>query len=235
MDLLDWKTLNPITEIKDTKKKFFNRYYYNIKYWCPGGRLILSNLNISIEEAIQWRRYEDRSYNYGGSWRSKGQSHLMDKDYLSDMRDLKQKFPNIKFRIEEPHITIYSDNEQTLYDLAERNLSQWNKYLVSVHRPIDDNVKTLLDNNAIIFKTNINYKYKFICRDGHCENKEHIYNYLDELGDQVRVSDTVWMMLEKPSKYIWGVWFYGNEKELSYLLNIIEPNFVSNIHEVVVL
>lgn len=235
MALLDWKKINSAVHIKETKKKFFNRYYYNIKYWCPGGRIILTNLDSDIEEAIEWRRARDRSYNYGGSWRSVNQSHLMNNHQLNSMRNLKHKFSNLKFRVEEPHVTIYSDNEQILYDLAESSLAEWNDHLISVHRPINDDVKKLLDDNAIIFKTKINYKYKFICRDGHCENKEYIYKYLDELGDQIKVSNTVWMMLEKPSKYIWGVWFYGNEKELSYLLNIIEPNFVSNIHEVVVL
>lgn len=235
MDLSDWKTLNSNIVLKHTKKKFFNRYYYNIRYWCPGGRIILGPDRSDIELLVEYRQSQDRNYNYGGSWRSRLQTNKMNVHQLTDMRNVKSKYLDVvKFRVEEPHITLYSDKEELLYDIASNDLRQWSAHLDTIHKPITEDVKSLLDSGAILFKKPINYKYKIICRDGYCQNKSYIYNYLDNLQDQVKVSNTVWTMLEKQSNHIWGVWFYTNDVQLAEFLNIIEPNFVLNIHEVVV-
>ena len=234
MDLLDWNKIDRFIPIIDTKKKFFNKYYYNIKYYCPGGRILLKTGDIDIDKEVEIKNELSKDYNYGGSWRIRPGRTIIAKQIIA-MSNIKRNYGDrLKFRIEEPNITIYSDDESLLYKLATDDLLTWQDSIMNVCRPAKESYKPLLDNGAILLKTHLDYKYKFVCRDGHCENKESIYKYLDGLDREVKVSDTVWSMLEKTSKYVWGVWFYGNDPDIAKFLNIIEPNFVTNIHEVIV-
>jgi hypothetical protein len=239
MALFEWKKLNSNVSIIETKKKFFNSYYYNLKYFCPGGRIILNNPDMDmfkITDAIEHRREMNRHYNYGGSWRVT-RERLKDIDplQLADMNTIKKNYASVvKFRVEEPYVTLYAADEAVLFEIAQRHLKLWTHHISSVSKPVNENLKNLLDSGAIIVKTDVGFKYKFVCKDGTYYNKSSINTYLQQLGDQVKVSEAVWRMLGKDTTFAWGVWFYANDPSIANMLNIIEPNFVSNIHEVVV-
>lgn len=239
MDSSEWKRLNSKVSIAETKKKFFNSYYYSLKYFCPGGRIIVNQPDMDlfgINNAIEHRHEMNRHYNYWGSWRvSRERLNDIDPLQLSDMSTIKKHYANvIRFRVEEPYVTLYASDEAVLYEIAQRHLKRWTHHISAVSRPNRDDLKNLLDEGVILVKTDIGYKYKFICKDGSCANKSSIHGYLQQLGDQVKVSKAVWRMLSKDTPFIWGVWFYGDDPNIANMLNIIEPNFVSNIHEVVV-
>lgn len=236
---LEWKKLNSNVSILETKKKFFNNYYYNIKYFCPGGRIISNSIDMDlfdITNAIEQRHEMHRHYNYGGSWRvARERLNDIDPLQLSDMVAIKKQYATaIRFRVEEPYVTLYAADEAVLYGIAEQQLKRWTHNIFSVSKPLSEDIKTLLDSGAVVAKTDVGYKYKFVCKDGSCSNKQSIHSYLQQLGDQVKVSGAVWRMLGKDTGFIWGVWFYANDPNIANILNIIEPNFVSNIHEVVV-
>lgn len=239
MVLSEWKNLNSNISFVESKKKFFNKFYYNVKYFCPGGRIVqTSNIQESdIPSAIQNRIDLHRFYNYGGSWRAARES-LRDINHvqLKDMLSVKTNFEGeqLRLRVEEPFVTIYSVDEQLLLKIAGDQLKAWADKMVSVTRPKNDDVKKILDSGAVIVKTDPGYRYKFVCRDGKLANKDSIYQYLLQLDKDVKVSRAVLKMLSKPSHFSWGIWFYGNDPSIANVLNIIEPNFVSNIHEVVV-
>lgn len=239
MDSLEWKRLNSKVSIIETKKKFFNSYYYNLKYFCPGGRIISNHPEMDLFEitnAIEHRHEMNRHYNYGGSWRvARERLNEIDPLQLADMIAIKKHYAGVvRFRIEEPYVTLYAADESVLYEIAQKQLKQWMHHISAVSRPSIEGLKPLLDEGVIIVKTYIGYKYKFVCKDGNCVNRSAIYSYLQQLGDQVKVSKAVWRMLNRDSSFIWGVWFYADDPNIANMLNIIEPNFVSNIHEVVV-
>ena len=234
----EWKKVNSTVSIIETKKKFFDSYYYNIKYFCPGGRIIHNDENLDlfqITKAIEDRLEIRRHYNYGGSWRAaKERINQIDPVQLLDMHTIKKRYGNsVRLRVEEPYVTIYSADEPMLFEISNQ-LKSWAHHLIRVSRPKDDAHKALLDNGVIIAKKDIGYKYKFVCKDGVCTNKSSLGSYLHQLGDQVKVSKAVNHMLCRDGNFIWGVWFYANDPNIANMLNIIEPNFVSNIHEVVV-
>lgn len=239
MASFEWKKLNSDILLEDTRKKLYQKYFCSAKYFCPGGRIIQRPENDTVEkiyEAIEFRKQYQRTYNYGGSWRYfREKADQIDVTQLLDFSRLKEQYEEtVKIRVEEPHLTLYSESEAELYQIVTTELAAWHDRLVTVHRPSNDKIVEMLNSNAIIVKTDLGYKYKFICKDGSCPNKQAVYSYLDHLGDQVRVSKTVWTTLERPGSYMWGVWFYCNDPSIANMLNIIEPNFITNIHEVVV-
>lgn len=241
MDSLDWKTLNSNIVIKETKKKFYNRFLYSLKLYCPAARIILNPNNVDISHAVLSRLEFERVYNYGGSWR--GAIHARYRSYNADieikqleyLREIKNKFDDIKIRIEDPYVQLYANSEEILYDIAKVNFADYVNRLHSVQKPKDANTKKLLESGSIIIKNPINYRYKFVCKSGTCKNKTAILNYLYNLGDEIKASDSIWTLLENNAHdCIWNVWFYANDPNIADMLNIIEYNFVTNIHEVVV-
>lgn len=238
MASFEWKKLNSNVRLEDTKKRFYQKYFCSAKYFCPGGRITqhpANNTAEQIHEAIEFRKQYHRIYNYGGSWRAlREKVDLISIPQLLNFAEVKNLYKeSIKIRVEEPYITIYTETEAELHSIVTNDLSAWAHHLDTVYRPLNEKIVEILQTNAILVKTDLGYKYKFICKDGQCNNKQSIYAYLDNLGSQVRVSKTVWTMLERPGSYIWNVWFYANDPSIANMLNIIEPNFVSNIHELV--
>lgn len=232
MDSSEWKKLNSNIQILDTKKKFFNQYYYNIKYFCPGGRIILHD-KTDISEAVDLRhKLSNRAYNYGGSWRAtRQQNDQIDQHQLTAVRDTIQLYNGtLKVRVEEPSLTFYSTDESVLMDIAKQHLKDYTDKIVSVHRPASADVLTQLAQGSILVKSEIGYKYKVFCKEGMCANKNAIYTYLSAIGDQVKMSPTVQKNLSRPGEYVWGIWFYTNDPQIANMLNIIEPKFVANIH-----
>ena len=228
----DWIKFNPKVKLKQTKKKMFGRFYYTVKYFCPGGRILLDD-DCNIEDAIEHRKDWDRSYNYGGSWRA-AKERLSDIsiDQLEALRVVKLKYSNlIRMRIEEPYVTFHGETEETLLDIAE-DLTVWQDR-VRVVSLTTAKEKELLDRNCIIAKVDLGYKYKIVLRDGNFKNKQALRDYLEKLGDQVKISEGVWGNLDKPYPFLWGAWMYVNDPDISVMLNMIEAGIVSNIHEVV--
>jgi len=237
MDSLDWKILNKDIEIKETKKKFYNRYFCSLKYFCPGGRALLSS-NPNLEEVVNFRLEFEKSYsyNYGGTWRQ-FRTHYQEINIpqLLEVKLGRDEYKNqLLVRVEEPNITFYTVNESTMYEFANKYLSAWKNNIKTVFVPKDEKSKQSLEQGFILVKQKTDYPYKIVCKSGRCYNKSAITNYLYNLGDTVKVSDSVWTLLENHSDSIWNVWFYTNDPSIADMLNIIEPNFVTNIHKLVV-
>lgn len=233
MALFEWKKLNFEVTVADTRKQYYNKYYCSIKYFCPGGRVIMSKSD-DIAKVVEMRKQLIRAYNYGSSWRSSRERlNLVSVSQLEAIRAVRQTYSSlIKFRVEEPGVIIYSVDESTLVDVATE-LHEWNHTLQHVTRPRDNTALAVLGNGSIISKENIGYQFKFMCKEGVCYNKNIVASYLTNLGDQVKVSKKVMATLTGPGTYIYGIWFYASDASIATMLNIIEPNFVKNIHEVV--
>jgi len=233
---LDWTSINPYVQIKDTRKKLFDRFFSSIRYNCPGGRLILKPATTEvIQRGIYLRKTIAMQYNYGGSWRSTNeQADKIDVTQLLDFQDIRSKYGDaVRMRVEEPRVSFYAENESVLYDIAKNDLWAWGDSLEMVTRPRSEESRALLESGAIITKKDINYQYKIILRDGKFANKATIGKYLDNLGQDVKVSRAVSDMLKSTNPFIWGAWFYTNDATLSTTLSLIEPGIILNIHPVI--
>jgi hypothetical protein len=192
----------------------------------------------SILELINFRIATDRHLNYGGSWRAVGswRSHkemlsMYDLEQLEKFRFIRNNYKDIKFRVEEPNITLYAEDEQELYNIVSKDLSSWVDRIVMVTRPANEQAREFLENDNILIKVDRGYNYKVVLKEGNISNKVALYNYLYSLGDNIKVSKTVWASLASTRPWVWGAWFYVNDPDLVTMLNIIEPGVVANIHK----
>jgi len=239
MAMLYWTKLNPTVKIVDTKKKFFNNYLYKAVVYAPGGRIILNknetDANLLLAKRLQFLT-ETKSYNYGGSWFRSSSAENLQKEAKSDQLqfyiDNKEKFKNlIKIRIEEPNISLYSNDENQLYNFCQ---SSYGNRLIEIHRPLNESAETILKRGEIIVTENINYEYKVMLKECFVQDmniKRSLSNYLYNLGDDVKVTKSLYRNLQNPNTYFMGGYFYASREDITMFINLICPDLIARIYK----
>ena len=238
-----WTSNFPAAKIQDTKKKFYDRYVFCLEYSCPGGKIIneaKSASDMDVLEAINKRINRDavtRQWRSSNNWyRTRLLTHDdVDQDQIFELVNLRfADNPRIRVRIEEPHVRIYCDSEEELYQLANEQFGRFRERLCSIYRPSSAGRLEQITDGCIVMKTDIGYRYKFIMRDGRygMENKQALLKYLDQLGDLVKLSTMARRNLHG-GDFMYRVWFYSNEFDIKTMVDLIVPGGVSKIHTIV--
>lgn len=239
MATLSWTNLkldpnSPSLIVSETKKKFFGQYLYKIVVYMPATRTVLSKFKTSakdiIEERIEHLKYINR--HWGRSDRTYkayelAQASAEQIEYYRNVRETHKD--KIKFRVEEPFLTIYSDDEQLLYDIASNEPTQ---RLREVHKPANEKAQAVLNNGEVIIKKSTDYEYKVVFREGVIHDSEmllQVYNYLDSLGDEVSMTKSCVKNLTLRHRWFTNTYFYAKDPSVLTFLNLIAPGFVSGI------
>jgi len=234
-----WTLCNPNIRVETTTKKFFGKFLYKLVVYVAGGRSIDSRRG--IEESINHRRSQQHLHT--GSWWWQHRNPNLEKaniDLLKKVKELKdnRKNLNILVRIEEPHIQIYSESLDQLEKIVCEYFNNYQTLLTAISWPASELSAEVLNSGAIIRRSDIGHSHKIILRDGKYsrEVKESILNYLESLGDEiVKIPPSLSGTLTRSSSYIWNGYFYTSEPNIVSFLNLMDPNLVLNIHELVVL
>jgi hypothetical protein len=240
MDTLFWTQSNPKITIEHTTKKYFGLYLRKLVLYAPAGRILEKGWQ-NVEIALQARQeLAKRRINWGGSWYNREASiNDADTGFLTILGRLKNDpaySDTIRFRIEEPYITLYADEEQTLKDIVTQHIAPtYSRYITSVTMPIDDDAVKHLNEGAILRKKDYGYKYKVIIRDGKYSSdvKQALLTYLTSLDETFLTKGCV-EQLSKDLNYVWNAFFYTNDPDVIHFVNLIAPNSIANIHELVV-
>lgn len=231
---LSWKNLVPNIEVLPTQKIFYKQYLYKLELVAHGGQSI--NSKYSVEKSIEIRERSYRAINYGGSWAVR-MSHSLAKANIEWLEYLKLFKASVAFdckiRIEEPRIQIYANNEQDLLAFVNQLPGQYIEYVVSITRPTNDQERELLQSGKKLLKSTPEYNFKINFRDGKYDltTKLHILNYLDSLGDMVRVPAHARKELTKSYTNTWDVYIYTKDSSITTFLQIIDPKIIRTIIE----
>jgi hypothetical protein len=134
-------------------------------------------------------------------------------------------------------VQIYTEDLQTLKDIAERFPPFLQQKFMTVSFPESPEKQRLLEEGKILLRPSnkITYKYKVFLRDGNYSSdiKRSAYNFLSGLGADVKVSTATASMLLNGHNFIWGCFVYVNDPAILTMLSIISPGMVGKIHELV--
>ena len=231
--MLLWSKLNSDVKIIDTKKKFFNQYLYKAVVNTPFCRLILSN-QVNLTNEYQKRLDLSRHYNYGGSWNKKNNSTKANINELTYYQNLRlRNTDELKFRIEEPYLSIYANDEKYLHDVV----SQAGSTVVEIHRPASESAKAILNQGEIVIKKSTEYEYKVVLRESGTisyEVREQVYNYLAGLTDTVRMTRSCKRNLTERQYWFTSTYFYTKDTSVLTFLNLISPDIVSGIFKLTI-
>lgn len=236
MDILPWIQLNLNVKIRNTSKKFYDQYLYKAEVFVPAGIMINSEGDMSklLERRIAAMSYNFLSYNFGGSWKTRLNEEVKNRgrvEQLEYYRELKCKHSKLelKYRIEEPTLSLYSNDEQLLYDIVTKDPCPGR--FRSIFRPANDDALEKLSRGEIIVKTPTVYNFKVLLSDKgiSLEQRIQIYNYLSSLGDEVRITDGCKEALHR-SRYYNNIYFFIKDESILLFLKIIAPDAISKIY-----
>lgn len=232
MDTLLWSKLNGDIRVQDTKKKFFNQYLYKLIVKVPACRLILNSKASEIRQNLQKRRDDmeeffgtmpaySRGYmvkNWGKNIDGAMHTQL---EYYSVIKD---KYPELKLRIEEPNLTIYSNSEQLLYDIAAGDMVG---NLLEIHKPYNDAAAEALERGEVMVGDSIPYEYKIVFKEGKApgeERGEQIYERLTELGDAVKLTPSCKRVFTSKRYWTPSTYMYVKDEMTASFIKLILPS-----------
>jgi len=233
MDILSWTKLNPEIQLNNVNRRYFNKYYYKLEIEVIGASF-LRYPEMTIDQQINLRR-NVRTINYGGSWRRRVQMPRdQDIELLKAIILHRPAFENkLQFRIEEPHLQAYSDNEDVLYEFATITSGADTQHIKKIFRPKDDHCLDLLKQGYTISSVATEYPFKVSVREGryNVQNKHQILNYLRSIPELVKLPEHFVSAMEKEYESVWNCYFYTQDKDICTMLALINPSFVRTIEE----
>jgi len=237
MDTLFWNNLNPNISIEESKKQFYNQYYFRLDIHAPGCKSIRCD---DIAQDIDRRYTWARDYKRQGSWWNKHLAkHLSEADvgFLYSLKDLYYEYPDVKIRTEEPKISVYASDELLIQSVARSLDPDYRDKIKSITGPANEEIKALLDQHVILVKKPPKYKYRVWFREKQFdfEVRNKVLSYLDSLGDLIRISDHSRDNLLKPHNWIWGANFFTNDKHVATFFSLIHPDLIREVSELVCL
>jgi hypothetical protein len=240
MDLSFWNKLSSHIYYEPTRKQFYNRFCYKLVIEVVAGRIIQSKVSIDDEIAHRRKMRDSIKYNYGGSWMARNVDNIdkVSVEQLEILRSIRNGYgTRIKMRVEEPWVQIYTEDLQTLKDIANRFPPDLQQKFMTVSFPESEEKQQLLEQGKILVRPSnkIAYKYKVFLRDGNYSSdiKRSVYNFLMGLGPDVKVSTATASMLLNGHSFIWGGFLYVNDPAVLTMVSIISPTIIGKIHELV--
>lgn len=240
--MLSWTNLNPTVKISGTKKKFFGRYLYKIIVWCPAGSVIYDKHETDASFLLQQRLDRmSRAIHYHSSFATRA-DYVRENavpEQLQYFIDLKQSNNNqLRLRVEEPTITIYSDDSDLLYTIAA-GMPDTTR-LEEVHAPFSAQATEALNRGEIIIKTPMAFEYKVTLKETSFRDisiKQNILDYLYNLdkNDEVCLTKSLVKNLGTNFSYFQGGYFYARDEKAATFINLMHPGLVSGIFKLALL
>ena len=239
MDMSFWTKLSPTVKNIKVKKLFFGQYLFKIKCYCPGARTIYSKNYDCLRKSIYQRlEMHEKSYNYGGSWYQL-YSKIKTDEFAFNVRlnqlqyfQMLQDFDNFSIRIEEPFISIYSNKEEDLYQIAK---NCYPDRLREIHLPESIAAQHVLLNNEIIVSQQSDFDYKVLLKPYKFDNqqtKEFFKNTLSNISVSVKLTKSTKNFISSPAMYYTGGHLYADNLHTVLLLQLAFPNLISSIFRV---
>lgn len=236
MDLSKWANTYPNIKVSYSNRKFYNKFYYKITYDIAYSYLV--NFVRSDEDLKRYYllrvAHKDDMIN---TILNKSQT-----EYLNKLRCLKNFVDKFKkqdgrVRTERSTISFFTNDLDSFYQYTINDMLDFDQKLTGLSVIANDAHKKLLDDNFLLLKTDIGYKFRVNMRSGNYSNVQNLKslaNYFIEIKDQIRIGDNLLSQLSTPYKYLQGGYFYVNDLRLVDIVRLIEPSLVRSIQKIAV-
>jgi hypothetical protein len=227
----------------DSKKIYFRKYHFklevstNLAPYLRGGKGKLDRQHVTDYVA----RHNRINYNYGGSWghrhytqsQSISQSTQFDVSEIIDIGTvLRAHDSSIKYTIEDTNLRIFTDSEQVAYDIATAIKTKTGRlgFYAAIWKP-DVSLTDKIDEGYEILTRDPGYTHKVVLRDRMigAEAKHQIFNYLESLGDVVKITNGVRNIMSSKGAYLFSCWFRTDDTTITTFLELICPGIVQKI------
>lgn len=234
MDMLSWTKLNPTCKVKDTKKIFYSRYLYKAVLYVPMGQIVRDDNDDSmiIEAQIAARKSNFIRFGNPGTWAYSNRRKQYEHARVDQLMYWKQNFvkhkDQLRYRIEEPLIQLYSNNEQLIYDLVAQDSAA----LREIYRPNNNLAKLALESNQIVVSRPPEYEYKIYLREGINLTNDiriSIGQYLTNLGSEVKIPAATLHNFTTRKLWFTNCYLYAKDNQIATFLTLMAPGIIAGI------
>lgn len=231
MDLSFWTNSTPQIKFAETKKKFFGQYLYKMVASAPSGRLILDKKDRPMQELLEERRARSKPFHHYFQKTIMRTSEPANAVQLEYYRLIYKNYKDsIKFRIEEPFLTIYSDDIKILEVIANGDT----EHITELHTPADNTVE-LLNRGEIILKKPTEYNYKVVFKESHVwdgQTREQVYSFLTEQADEVKMTKGLEHNLLYKKIWFSSSYFYCKSEQTITMLSLMAHSAIAGIYKI---
>jgi len=238
MDISRWKILNSELLVHNTRKLFFNQYLYRVKFESHNVRMALSP-HTDTEMKEKYKKYEvyvKKVYDYKNMPSYSGTiKHAMENTKFDNLLSWNRFFRNygyIKYRIEDPCISLYTSDLDSLYEIINKDKHLRNT-VVSISKPESEKALKSLQEGKVLVKRIEGFTHIIYISDNwslDVDDRVKVLEYLRSLGkNEVRIP----LSTEKAlmNKWAAGGYFYCKDPSISTCLSLICVGVVKNIFE----
>ena len=246
-ELSDWTKLNYNIRVVDTTKKFYQKYLYKVTFGIPGVYLltrssfehlkVIDDYELAREKTATNIRTEKAIFSVRTVYDSR--RGKLDQVKVGDLMKAAQMLISVRQntftfrpRIEGWSLDVYGVNEEDLLRLTLD--SKLGDKVIMITRPKTQEIADILLNNKVIISAvTPEYKYKVMIREGrHAKaTRVSVMNYLETLGDQVKLTKSTVDGLQRSRDYMGGCYFYVNDHRIVDFVRLMAPNMIADIFE----
>ena len=233
MDILFLKTLNPILNLVETKKRFYGKYLYRVKIQAAGIRR-----HIFVKGDIaKLNFYQQIACSNSFPWNRNFYTVPVDYKLNNYLYNYIINNPGVKYRIEHPYISFYTETETELQDILTY-FKIYGSKIFEVSSPKDNTIELLKKNVILVKKINEKYKFKFLINGGvrtkeTTEQRQSLMSYLYNLGDEIYPTNKITMNMDSNNWYYNSTYFYCTDEKILLLLKLAYPNLIGKTFQVV--
>lgn len=232
MDLSLWRNFE-FCKIYETKQLYYKKYYHKIVYNVKGAHLfrLITNGNAPHEQLDKVISRLHESYSI------KDINHQQLHDFLNFY--VKRKSLDVKVRIERSTMAIFHNDLTFLYNVANEDLKKYSTKLIEMTTYFNELTKSILDKKGIIVKKQTDYLYRVNIRNDFFYKKFNnerraLAHYLNNIGDEVKMTRDLLEALEGNNKYFTGSYFHVKDPNIVSMIMLITPNLVKSVQQLVV-
>lgn len=216
MDLSLWRDLNSHVVIKETTKKFYDRYYNKVSYFIPGAYLIHKGHHYVHSTGVQYFNFKEK--------------HVENLFNLTMIPDT-----GLKFRIEGSAVSVFHNDLAVIYEHNITTLEKFSPY--AVNHADDINLREILDQKSIILQKPPKYQYRVAVRGGRYATileKQSLARFIKNVGPEVRIGANFLQELDSGYKYLNTGHIYVNDLSLLDVITLICPKFIRSVHKLTI-
>jgi hypothetical protein len=188
------------------------------------------------EKYKKYQKYVKKSYDYENLPTYVGSvKHTIENTKFNNLLSWNRFFRNygyIKFRIEDPYISLYTNDLDSLYEIINKDKHIKNT-VVSISKPESEEAAKSLQEGKVLVKRIEGFTHIIYISDNWSFNNDDrvkVMEYLRSLGEnEVRIPSSTEKALM--NKWAAGGYFYCKDPSISTCLSLICPGIVKNIFE----
>jgi len=244
-----WQAINPYITFCDVSKSFYKDHFYkivldissaSISVWTVKSFLSREDSRLAsfdyfhnyLEDSLYKRREWLNSF---GSTYFKSWAKEFDIDLLTELGTLLYHLQaQVKHRVEGGRLSFFFKTEDDANSFIEKLSGMLVKKVHSIHRPVNNDVKQIIERGSVILKTKIPQKYQVILKAGFYQKQEcdALLSYLNSINARFTEYLKYQLSGNEDKRYFSEIRFYIHEETEAMLAHLIVGNRVGKISKV---